>query len=230
MENKKVCFPCYGRCEFGSLQEAVDYVQQMRGGLYVYIEEIVFYNVRFRDCLREKGVEGVIKMLIEEAPIIALDFKGINHLKKVWHERIKEHIADYDIQCMPKNSQICIEGCWFDGLEDIEAQAEMNGNPSHTFFRWNARKEYKHNPMGLHIGNIWEGYPVFDSYDSADDRSYNNYMFSHQPFTENLMELYCQKIKVYSNACMVHEDIPLSLLPIIYYNGDSNWVLLASMK
>ena len=228
MENKKVCFPCYGRCEFGSLQEAVDYIQQMRGGLYVYIEEIIFYNVRFRNCIREKGVDGVIEMLIEEAPIIALDFKGINHLKRVWHERMKEHIADYDIQCLPKYSRICVEGCWFDGLEDIEAQAEMNGNPSHTFFRWNARKEYKHNPMGLHIGNIWECYPVFDSYDSADDRSYNNYMISHQPFTEDLMEQYCKQIKVHSNACMVHEDIPRSLLPILYYNGDSDWVLLAS--
>ena len=230
MENKKVCFPCYGRCEFGSLQEAVDYVQQMRGGLYVYIEEIVFYNVRFRDCLREKGVEGVIKMLIEEAPIIALDFKGINHLKKVWHERLKEYIADYDIQCLSKNGQICIEGYRFDGLEDIEAQAEMSGNPRHTFSKWYARKEYKHNPIGLHIGNIWESYPVFDSYDSADDRSYNNYMISHQPFSEDLMEQYCKQIKVHSNACMVHEDIPPSLLPIIYYNGDSDWVLLASKK
>lgn len=228
MENKRVCFPCYGGCEFRSLQEAVDYIQQMRGGLYVYIEEIVFYNVRFRNCIREKGVDGVIEMLIEEAPIIALDFKGINHLKRVWHERMKEHIADYDIQCLPKDSRICIEGCWFDGLEDIEAQAEMSGNPRHTFRKWYARKEYKHNPMGLHIGNIWEGYPVFDSYDSSDDRSYNNYMISHQPFTEDLMEQYCKQIKVHSNACMVHEDIPPSLLPILYYNGDSDWVLLAS--
>ena len=54
MENQKVYFPCYGGCEFGSLQKAVNYVQQMRGGLYVYIVDIVFYNVRFRDCLREK--------------------------------------------------------------------------------------------------------------------------------------------------------------------------------
>ena len=203
MENKRVCFPCYGGCEFRSLQEAVDYILQMRGGLYVYIEEIVFYNARFRDCLREKGVDGVI-------------------------ERMREHIADYDIQCLPKDSRICIEGCWFDGLEDIEAQAEMSGNPRHTFSKWYARKEYKHNPMGLHIGNIWEGYPVFDSYDSSDDRSYNNYMIFHQPFTEDLMEQYCKQIKVHSNACMVHEDIPPLLLPIIYYNGDSDWVLLAS--
>ena len=125
MENKKVCFPCYGRCEFNSLQEATDYVQQMRGGLYVYIVSIVMYNIRFRDCLRSKGIDDVIQMLIDEAPIIALDFKGVNYLKQVWQERLKEHIADYDIQCLPKNGRICIEGCWFDGLEDIEEQAKM---------------------------------------------------------------------------------------------------------
>lgn len=42
---KKVCFPCYGGSEFGSLQEAVNRAQEMPGGLYVYIVDIVMYNV-----------------------------------------------------------------------------------------------------------------------------------------------------------------------------------------
>lgn len=230
MEKEKVYFPCYGRCEFGSLQEAVDYVQKIHGGLYVYIVEIVLYNVRFRDCLREKGVDGVLEMLITEAPIIALDFKSINYLKKTWHERMKEHVADYDIQCLPKNSRFCIDGCCFDGLDDVGSHVEMSGNPRHTYYKWYSYKEYKHNPFGLHIGNIWESYPMFDSCDSSDGRSYNNYVFSKIPLTEDMMELYCKRISARFNACMVNEDIPTDLLPILYYDGDSDWVLLATKK
>ncbi len=230
MENQKVYFPCYGRCEFGNLQEAVDYVKNMRGGLYVYIVDIVLYNIRFRDCLRANGVDAVIQMLIDEAPIIALDFKGIDHLKKMWHERLNEHVADYDIQCLLKNNRICIDDCWFDGLDDVEAQVEMSGNPRHTYSKWYARQEYKQNPSGLHIGNIWESYPVFDSYDASDGRSYNNYVFSKQPLTEEMMELYCKETDSNFNACMVNENIPAHLLPILYYNGDSDYVLLATAK
>lgn len=202
----------------------------MRGGLYVYILHIVMYNIRFRDCLRSKGIDDVIQMLIDEAPIIALDFKGVNYLKQVWLERLKEHIADYDIRCLPKDSKIDIKGYRFDGLDDINAQVEMSGNPRHSFSKWYARKEYKHNSSGLHVGNIWESYPVFDSYDSSDGRSYNNYIFSKNTITEEIMELYCKQVRMYSDACMVHENIPVALLPILYYNGDSNYVLLATSK
>lgn len=71
---------------------------------------------------------------------------------------------------------------------------------------------------------------MFDSCDSSDGRSYNNYVFSKIPLTEDLMELYCKRISARFNACMVHEDIPTDLLPILYYDGDSDWVLLATKK
>lgn len=29
MENQKVYFPCYGRCEFSNLQDAADYVKNI---------------------------------------------------------------------------------------------------------------------------------------------------------------------------------------------------------
>ena len=227
---KNVCFPCYRRCEFSSLKEAVDFVLQKPGGLSVYIAEIVMYNIRFRDCLREKGVEGVIKMLIHEAPAIAADTKALEKLKGKWSDGTKKRIADYDIRCMPKNNRFRVCGCWFDGLDDVDAQVEMSGNPRHTFRKWYSREVHNHNLAGLHIGNIWESYPSFDSSDASDGRSYNNYVFSRTPLTENLMEQYCKRINSNIDACMVHEDIPAELLPILYYNGDSDWVILASEK
>ena len=71
MKEERVFFPCYGRCGFENLKGAVNYVQRMPRGLSVYIDKIVKYNIRFRDCLRENGIDGVIKMLIDEAPAVA---------------------------------------------------------------------------------------------------------------------------------------------------------------
>ena len=92
----------------------------------VYIDDIVMYNIRFRDCLREKGGDGVIKMLIDEAPAIAKDSKAIEYLKQNWTERMKEHIADYDIQCLPKDSLILIDDYLFNGLDEIDAHSEVS--------------------------------------------------------------------------------------------------------
>lgn len=228
MEKQKIYFPCYGGCEFGSLQEAMNYVQRMSGGLETYIVNIVLYNIRYRDCLRANGIDGVIKMLTDEAPDIVHDTQALDWLKRMWTDRMKEHIADYNIQCLPKNGRICIEGCWFDGLEDIEDQVEMLGNPRHMYSRWYSKEDYKRNMSGLHVGNIWVSYPKFDSFDDADDRSYNNYVFTKEPLTERMMDEFCKQIPAYYDDCMVHEDIPNALLPVLYYNGDSDYVLLAS--
>lgn len=230
MEKKKVYFPCYGGCEFGSLEEAVNHVQNGHGGLYVYIDKIVMYNIRFRDCLRAHGIEGVIKMLIDEAPAIAQDTQALDYLRSKWTGRMNEHIADYDIQCLPKDSRMRISGWWYDGLEDIEANVEISGNPKHKFYRWTKREEYQRDPFRLHVGNIWESYPMFDSSDASDGRSYNNYVFSKTPLVEEMMEIYCSQISAHFDFCMVHEDIPEILLPVLYYDGDSDYVLLATTK
>ena len=145
MEKEKVYFPCYGRCEFGSLQEAVHYVQKMPGGLYVYIDMIVLYNIRFRDCLRAKGLDGVIRMLIDEAPEIAKEDKALDDLRLKWTSKMNERIADYDIQCLPKDSLINIDGYWFNGLSDIKAKTEISGNLSYYYRKWYVREENMQN-------------------------------------------------------------------------------------
>ena len=231
MEKQKVFIPCYGRCEFGSMAEAVIYVQKMHGGLYVYIDKIVLYNIRFRDCLREKGLDGVVKMLINEAPAIAHDTKALDYLKRKWTDRMEEHIADYDIQCLPKDGAILIEGYTFNGLDEIFDQVELAGFPRHSYAdKWYPREKMIPNPAGLHIGRLLMSYPTFDSSDASDGRSYNNYVFSMQPLTGTKMDQYYEQVSARSNFCMVHEYIPEEFLPILYWDGDSNHVLLASAK
>ena len=229
-ESTKVYFPVYNGGEYQNLTEAVEEVQQRPGGLSIYIADIVLYNIRFRDCLREQGIEGVIQMLIDEAPAIAEDTKAQDELRWKWTERLDKRIADYDIQCLPKDSRMCIDGCWFDGLDDVKQQVEMAGNPRHTYSRWSAYEKYKPNPAGLHVGNLWESYPRFDSYDDSDGRSFDNYVFSKVPLTEEMMENYCKQIRAPYNFCMVHEHIPADLLPVLYYVGEGDMVLLATER
>ena len=231
MEKQKVFIPCYGRCGFGSLKEAVNYVKRLPGGLSVYIEDIVMYNIRFRDCLRKRGINGLIFKMICEAPEIAFEKKAMDDLKHKWTDRMGEHIADYDIQCLPKDGAILIEGYSFNGLDEICNQVELVGFPSHDYTdKWSSRENLIPNPAGLHIGRLLKGYPTFDSYDASDSRCYNNYVFSKQPLTGLKMDQYCEQVSANFNFCMVHEYIPEELLPVLYWDGDDDYVLLATAK
>lgn len=40
----------------------------------------------------------------------------------------------------------------------------------------------------IHIGALYEDYPVFDSYDLGDDRSYQNYIFRKNEITKEELE------------------------------------------
>lgn len=81
----------------------------------------------------------------------------------------------------------------------------------------------------IHVGEIYKDYPIFDSYDLSDDRKYQNYIFRKGEITPQDMEAafaLCHQ----GNFCMVHEQIPPSLLHILYYRGDGNYMLLATNK
>ena len=230
MEKEKVFITYYRKCEFNNLQEAVETILDQDGKLYVYLQSIIMHNIRFRDCLRKNGIDAVFQMLIDEAPIVAQHQKDLEMFKEQWLGSMEGIIADYDIRCLPKDSTIFIEGCRFDGLYDIMNQVEISDNPKHTYYRWSKHDNHKRNPDGLHVGEILESYPTFDSSDSSDGRTYDNYIFSREPITESMMEDYCRQVKANYNFCMVHENIPDHLLPIVYHNGDDEYMLVATSK
>ena len=109
-------------------------------------------------------------------------------------------------------------------------QIEMYGSVNWHDIKCYAHQGCKSNPAGLHIGHFQENYPRFDSYDASDDRRYNNYVFSRNPLTVERMEQYFNKVSPHMNFCMVHENIPGEFLPILYYNGCSDYILLATDK
>lgn len=228
----KVYMPHYGQCEYNSLEELILELRHNRGSYEwrsLFLNHIVQYNVRFRDCLRARGIEGVIAMLIEECPSLSCEEKELGELHRWWKERMHERIADYDIQCYPCDAHLNICRCLFEGLSDIESQIEMSAGEKS---RWDEdrvypRKEFKRNVSGLHVGELWESYPTFDSYDASDGRSYDNIIIRKRPISARDLKL-LSEVKREMNACRVHEKIPEELLPIIYHDGDNGYILVAS--
>ena len=82
---------------------------------------------------------------------------------------------------------------------------------------------------GLHVGELWESYPTFDSYDVSDGRSYDNIIIREQPICVKDLKL-LSEVKRDMNACRVHENIPEEMLPVVYHDGDNRYILVASRK
>lgn len=223
---KKICFPHHSRGDFNSLNEAFRYLSKREYGWYWFtLTEIVKNNTFYRDILRENGIDFLIKMVIEGVPELADDRKALNHLRE-WS--IKEKIATYDIQCYNIKDEITILGHRFDGLEDIIKHREVIGKEFYRGFECFTPQEVSIY-SDIHIGELYENYPIFDSYDLGDDRTYQNYIFRKNKITEEDMKA---SFAVYHNGnfCMVHEQIPTELLPILYYSGEGKYMLLASSK
>lgn len=222
----KVCFPHHTRGEFSSLNEAFRYLRKREyGWSWFTLTEIVKYNVSYRDYLREYGIDSLIKMITDEIPELVDDKKALKHLRE-W--ATKEKVAIYDIQCYNIKDKITVLGHTFDGLEDVIKHRELIGKEflrGFDCFALHSVNVYS----DIHIGELYENYPIFDSYDLGDDRTYQNYIFRKNEITKQDMET---AFAVYHKGdfCIVHEQIPENMLPILYYRGEGNYMLLATNK
>ncbi len=225
-----VCFPHYmeGKGEFASLFDAVDSLMNDDRCQLKYLRDIVLYNICYRDYLRGKGVDELIKRLVKEAPQLK-EKKGILDELRECLNGIK--IADYDIQCYNVEDSVTILGHTFNGLKDIHKHVEIGGydwSPSMPVDCWN-REPIE--VCEVHVGYLYQDYPKFDSSDYLyDNRCYKNYVFAKEPITEALMRE-AQKIPSPFNLLKVHEEIPESQLPILYSDdGWGGYMLLATKR
>lgn len=223
----KIYFPHHKQGEFDSLKEAVQELKKMEyGWSWFTLSEIVQYNICYRDHLREFGIKSLTDRLIEEAAELKNDKAVLNYLYE-WWEREK-HIATYDIQCYNIKDAITVLGHTFHGIEDVIAHRGIIGKEFYSGFECFAPEKINEY-SDIHIGEIYQNYPIFDSYDLCDDRTYQNYIFRRNPITEaDMQEVF--KTSCRSNFCMVHENIPEERLPILYYSGDGKYMLLATSK
>ncbi len=223
----KICFPHHSKGQFESLEQALQTLKRERYGWAEYLlPEIVQYNVCYRDYLRAYGMEALIERLTEEAPDLRNETGSLKYLWDWWTR--KEQLADYDIQCYHINDKITILGHAFNGLEDIVRHRAIIGKEFFSGFECFTPNEINEYP-DVHIGELYDNYPTFDSYDVGDDRTFQNYIFRTKPITEDDMKE-AFKTSHRCNFCMVHEDIPIQSLPILYYKGEGEYMLLATSK
>lgn len=223
----KICFPHHRIGDFDSLQDAYTILRKMEHGWRDYtLFDIVKCNTRFRDHFRNHGLYALMAMILHEECLLAQDKEAMGYLCKAAHVW---QIAGYDIQCYNINKQVTILGHTFNGLKDIKEHTEMTGCKSWRGFDcWS--KGIKEVYDDIHIGKIYDGYPTFDSFDACDNRCYDNYIFRPTPITQADMTKAYHFIPRGSNFCMISENIPERQLPVLYYSGSGNYMLLASPK
>lgn len=202
-----------------------DIVEDLSTHLWAYIGDIVLFNVRYRDILREKGRDGLLAALFAEAPAFRADAKAIDRLNGAldrWGP-----LADYDIQCLSVRDTFRVLGQTFQGLDDVRGRID--------WFKWDdseprPSKSRQSRADSLQILCNYEPYPIFDSSDWGDDRIYSNFFFQNRPFSAaDFREV--DGIDAKTNFCKAHDDLPhVEERPLLYYPGDGPTMLLVSPK
>ena len=72
-----------------------------------------------------------------------------------------------------------------DGLEDLIEYREVLSKGLYRGFECFISQEVI-SYSDIHIGELYENYPIFDSYDLGDDRTYQNYIFRKYEITNRI--------------------------------------------
>ncbi len=234
--NQKILIPVLVDGEYDNLSAAVDSLAACCP-LYLdaYLKEIVEFNLGYRDLLRCAGVDAVVQQFLAEAPQLEKHPKAMSDFRERLDE-LAATLAPFDIQCINIADDFQLFGKTIHGLADLLRGYEIfafeeliygrkYGRRIHT----GRRKGPATTAEGLHVGNFYENYPRFDSSDALDDRTYQNYIVRPRPITtEDFSEISAVKGK--GNNCRVHEGTPASLLPLVYYQGAGDYMLVATEK
>ena len=90
---------------------------EYNNSLNVFIDDVVLFNVVYRDYLRAHGINALVKLLCEQAPAFCFETEAIKALR----ERVKKWgpLANYDIQCISIDDDFTVLGHRFGGLADV---------------------------------------------------------------------------------------------------------------
>lgn len=226
----KICFPHHVRGDFDSLEEAYKFFIGTKGGFTKYIlGDIVRYNMRYRNQLRTLEYQALENLLIEDGCPVAKDFEMYSYLHNYLYKQERLCCRNYDIQCYNIKDKITILGHTFNGLEDIAAHCEIVAKEHSMGVTYNVPYEYRVY-RDIHVGKFYADYPCFDSFDACDNRSYQNFIFRKEQITCEEMRRTLKAVPHNRDFCMVHESIDYNYMPILYYKGEGDYMLLASWK
>lgn len=227
-KSTKICFPYYAGGDYPDLDSAVRALQAGKSSLRYHLDDIVQYNVRYRDYLHEHGNEALVELMLSEAPTLKDSPDDVEYLRCWLKDKLKA-VATYDIQCYNINDTFSVFGKEIHGLEQLRKSAEVSLYESSSKPNVSRSSKSSDTIEGLYVGEMYMSYPKFDSYDWGDDRTYQNYIIRNRPISDGEM-LKLHSLPSGMNYIRVHEHIPESMLPMVYYSGDGNYMLVATKK
>lgn len=220
LENGRVEYPRTYTQYLFRLEDALRYLSQVSPYL---AEALIFYNVPVRDELRQVGIHALTEYLKSLCP----DDEGLASVMDAcsaqWERTV---LADYDIQICPVTQELQFAGHAFQGLDDLLGQVEISASGAGEAYI----SRHEATGIGLHVGETSLRYPCFDSEDYAsEDRCYRNFIIRQHPVGVDEIRRF-HAIKPLANDRRVHELVPRDMLPMVYYDGEGGFMLVATDK
>lgn len=211
MKEQKITLPTMeeGRCEF-TLTEAL---RRCEKELFAesYIKNMVVQNVVLRDGLRKFGAVYTARFLWEMSDKTDKMGKALERFVEKWGDA---KLADYDIQLRSIHDDFTLLGHTFHGLEDMKSYMRHQEGANKDVF----------------VTCTLDSYPCFDSSDYlCENRFFQNYIVRKHPIGEEETKR-LEKLPSWDNYNKVTEVIPDDMLPVVYYAGDGNFMLVATEK
>lgn len=205
-----------GPCKpgFKTLAECVDFYQEYYGELYnededipewsSFDDDIALYTPRFREVLRQDGIEALIELFAKEDSRLDKPFMK-NALRDMW-ETLGGRLGDNDIRLVDCLQDIEILGETYHGIDDFMSADKKN-----------------------HVKRVCEPYPCFDEYDALyEDRAYHLYAFSKEDISaDEAVDSKMRDIMRFVSWPNFAERVSFPY-PLVYYRGDGSTALLIS--
>ena len=196
----EICFPHHTRGDFDSLQEAYGFLRKTEG---CWTSGTLFSIISTNVRYRNHYRDyGFYGLMALLLDEECLIAQDKDTMNFMGQVAKQWRVSDYDIQCYNVNDQITIMGHTFDGLKDIKSHVGISAQ---------------------HKDNVLEC-------NSDSDCRCQNFIFKNRRITSHDFESLCGNNPRGSNFCMVHEFIPEDFLPILYYWGVGNYMLLATPR
>lgn len=197
---------------------------------------IPHYDLRFKSKPRNGKITELVKLTggkLSEIPLGNNVEKSMNRLIAKVAGKNKPKAAkamDYDSSAVEK----CLAQLKLESVEptavDTSTVVMFNG---HIYHGLNELRRAARDNSGRcgYVGEISERYPVFDSYDEADeDRYFSNFVFAKSANELKEKSDAAKQLKGSSNFCKLTADTPLRLLPMVYYRGEGEEMIICGLE
>lgn len=217
----KIIVPSLGNTEFPSLKEVMGAIPSNNQDWYYgyVLSEIVQYNLFYRNFLKQNGYRALKRRIREEWPEFKNN-KGANQILDTWWKGLERRLGDYDMFYQRLDSPIEIFGHRYNGLSDIKSYVSRKSRLSYDgWCHFELSEGY--------VGEVYEAFPYYDPSEPDNDTgTFQNYFFRKDVVSEEDMKA-VMALKPDFNYCLVNEKLPDELLPMIYYDGEDDYMLVA---